>query len=58
MSNPCTDKLSDLEYLEHMIPHHQVAIGMSRLLINSGRLMNPVITALCRNIIFTQGYEV
>ena len=30
-SNPCTDKLSDLEYLEHMIPHHQVAIDMSVL---------------------------
>ena len=58
MSNPCTDKLSDLEYLEHMIPHHQVAIDMSYLLINSGRLMNPVIATLCRNIIFTQGYEV
>ena len=24
-SNPCTDHLSDLEYIEHMIPHHQVA---------------------------------
>jgi len=58
MSNPCTDKLSDLEYLEHMIPHHQVAIDMSNSLINSGKLMNPVIATLCRNIIFTQGYEV
>lgn len=33
MSNPCTDKLSDLEYLEHMIPHHQVAVDMSRRLL-------------------------
>lgn len=31
ITNPCTDKLSDIEYLEHMIPHHQVAIDMSRL---------------------------
>jgi uncharacterized protein (DUF305 family) len=31
-SNPCIDKLTDLEYLEHMIPHHQVAIDMSVLL--------------------------
>ena len=30
-SNPCTDKLSDLEYLEHMIPPHLVAIDMSKL---------------------------
>ena len=33
MTNPCTDKLTDIEYLEHMIPHHQVAIDMSHLLI-------------------------
>ena len=32
-SNPCTDKLTDIEYLEHMISHHQVAIDMSELLI-------------------------
>ena len=31
MANPCTDKLTDKEYLEHMIPHHQVAIDMSHL---------------------------
>ncbi len=33
VSNPCTDRLTELEYLEHMIPHHQVAIDMSKLLI-------------------------
>ena len=32
-SNPCTDRLTDIEYLEHMIPHHQVAIDMSNMLI-------------------------
>mgnify|MGYP005652871991 FL=1 len=32
-SNPCTDKLTDIEYLVHMIPHHQVAIDMSNMLI-------------------------
>ena len=31
-SNPCTDKLTDNEYLKHMIPHHQVAVDMSKLL--------------------------
>ena len=30
--NPCIDYLSDTEFLEHMIPHHQVAIDMSVLL--------------------------
>ena len=27
-SNPCIDKLTDIEYLEHMIPHHQVAVDI------------------------------
>ena len=31
--NPCTDKLSDMEYLKHMIPHHQVAVDMSKTLL-------------------------
>lgn len=55
-SNPCTDKLSDLEYLEHMIPHHQVAIDMSELLIP--RTINPDMLHLCRNIIRKQRYEI
>ena len=24
--NPCTGKLTDIEYLEHMIPHHQLQL--------------------------------
>tara|TARA_A100001037_G_scaffold200610_1_gene179390 strand:- start:3101 stop:3694 length:594 start_codon:yes stop_codon:yes gene_type:complete len=55
-SNPCTDKLSDIEYLEHMIPHHQVAIDMSNLLIPHTE--NPRILHLCRDIIRKQGYEI
>ena len=55
-SNPCTDKLSDIEYLEHMIPHHQVAIDMSNLLIPHTE--NPIILHLCRDIIRKQGYEI
>ena len=31
--NPCTDFLSDKDYLVHMIPHHQVAIDMSKVLL-------------------------
>ncbi len=54
--NPCTDKLSDVEYLEHMIPHHQVAIDMSNLLIPHTE--NPRILHLCRDIIRKQGYEI
>ena len=55
-TNPCTDTLTDLEYLEHMIPHHQVAIDMSELLIP--HTSNPVMMALCRDIIRKQKYEI
>jgi len=55
-SNPCTDTLTDHEYLEHMIPHHQVAIDMSNLLIPL--TSNPTMLDLCRNIIRAQSYEI
>ena len=55
-ANPCTDKLTDLEYLIHMIPHHQVAIDMSNLLIKKTRA--PVLLDLCRQIIRSQSYEI
>ena len=55
-SNPCTDKLTDIQYLEHMIPHHQVAIDMSELL--EPNTTNPIMLHLCRDIIRKQGYEI
>jgi uncharacterized protein (DUF305 family) len=55
-TNPCTDKLSDLEYLEHMIPHHQVAIDMSEALIP--HTTNPIMLEICRDIIRKQKYEI
>jgi uncharacterized protein (DUF305 family) len=55
-SDPCTDKLTDIEYLEHMIPHHQVAIDMSDMLIPHTR--NPIMLHLCRDIIRKQKYEI
>jgi len=55
-SNPCTDKLSDLEYLEHMIPHQQVAIDMSRrLLLHTN---NSYLLEFCRNLIIDQQREI
>jgi uncharacterized protein (DUF305 family) len=54
--NPCTDILTDIEYLEHMIPHHQVAIDMSHMLIPKSN--NPIVLHLCRDIIRKQGYEI
>ncbi len=55
-SNPCTDNLTDIEYLEHMIPHHQVAVDMSNLLIP--KTNNPTMLHLCRDIIRKQTYEI
>jgi uncharacterized protein (DUF305 family) len=56
VSDPCNDVLTDLEYLEHMIPHHQVAIDMSDLLVPN--TSNPIILHLCRDITRKQGYEI
>ena len=54
--DPCVGMLSDIEYLEHMIPHHQVAIDMSELLIPHTN--NPIILHLCRDIIRKQTFEI
>ena len=56
LSNPCTDKLTDIEYLEHMIPHHQVAIDMSkRLLLHTN---NSYLIDFCRKLIIDQQGEI
>jgi len=56
LSNPCTDKLTDIEYLDHMIPHHQVAIDMSVML--QPRTSSDIMLTLCRDIIRKQSYEI
>lgn len=55
-ANPCTDPLSDQEFLEHMIPHHQVAIDMSILLQPISK--NPIMQEFFRKIIWQQNYEI
>jgi uncharacterized protein (DUF305 family) len=55
-TNPCTDKLTDIEYLIHMIPHHQVAIDMSDMLVPHTR--DPIMLHLCRDITRKQKYEI
>jgi len=55
-SNPCTDTLTNIEYLEHMIPHHQVAIDMSKLL--QPKSTSDIMLNLCREIIRKQQYEI
>ena len=54
--NPCTDFLSDTEFLEHMIPHHQVAVDMSkRLLLHTN---NSYLIDFCRKLIIDQQGEI
>jgi len=55
-SNPCTDYLNDNEFLEHMIPHHQVAVDMSDLLLPI--TTNPIMKNICRKISWQQKYEI
>jgi len=54
--NPCTDFLSDTEFLEHMIPHHQVAVDMSLLLQPISK--SPIMQDIFRKIIWQQNYEI
>ena len=54
--DPCTGNLTDREYLQHMVPHHQVAIDMSEML--SPVTTNPIMLHLCRDITRKQSYEI
>ena len=55
-SEPCSDNLTDNEYLEHMIPHHQVAVDISLLLQKITK--NPTMQKILRVLIWTQRYEI
>jgi len=56
MKNICTDNLTDAEYLEHMIAHHQVAIDISLILqkITKYDKMQEIL----RKLIWVQNYEI
>ena len=47
---------TDKSYLEHMIPHHQVAIDMSYRLLK--HTQNDFMKGLCYDIIREQQYEI
>ena len=53
---PCSDKLSDIDYLKHMIPHHQVAVDISIELQKTSK--NPKMQEILRKLIFIQKYEI
>jgi len=55
-SEPCADKLSNLDYLHHMIPHHQVAVDISKML--QKKTKSPVMQEILRKLIWTQKYEI
>lgn len=54
--NVCRGKLTDREYLEHMIPHHQVAVDISIMLQKITK--SPYMQNILRTIIWTQKYEI
>ena len=55
-SDICRGYLTDNEYLEHMIPHHQVAVDISILL--QKKTKNPEMQEILRKIIWVQNYEI
>ena len=55
-SNICRGNLSDREYLEHMIPHHKVAVDISEIHKNISK--SPKIQEILRKLIWTQKYEI
>jgi uncharacterized protein (DUF305 family) len=54
--SPCGENLTDKEFIDHMIPHHEVAVYMSEQLLN--KTHNPIILNIVRNIIRIQTYEI
>ena len=56
MSDICRGKLTDYEYLKHMIPHHQVAIDISIMHQKKSKL--PVMQQILRELVWTQRREI
>ena len=52
----CRGVLTDKEYLEHMIPHHQVAVDISIMLQKTSKL--PIMQKVLRELIFVQNEEI
>jgi uncharacterized protein (DUF305 family) len=56
MTTICTDNLTDIEYLEHMIPHHQVAVDISIML--QKKTKSAKMQKILRELIRIQTYEI
>ncbi len=55
-SEPCSNNLTDKDYLLHMIPHHQVAVDISILL--QKKTKDPVMQEILRKLVWIQKYEI
>lgn len=56
LGDPCGDYITDKEFLIHMIPHHQVAIDMSKRVMKYST--DPSIIYLARNIVYGQTEQI
>lgn len=54
--NVCRGKLTDKQYLDHMIPHHQVAVDISIMLQKITK--SPEMQEILRKLIWMQNYEI
>lgn len=54
--NICNKQLTDSEYINHMITHHEVAVYMSENHLHNTK--NPIILDILRNVIRLQNYEI
>ena len=55
-TNICNKQLTDTEYINHMITHHEVAVYMSEHHLHNTK--NPIILDILRNVIRLQKYEI
>jgi uncharacterized protein (DUF305 family) len=55
-TNICNKQLTDKEYINHMINHHEVAVYMSEIHLHNTK--NPIILDILRNLIRLQNYEI
>jgi uncharacterized protein (DUF305 family) len=53
---PCNQELTDTEYIDHMITHHEVAVYMSESHLHNTK--NPMILDILRNVLRLQKYEI
>ena len=56
MKNICQDILTDIEYLKHMIPHHQVAVDISLMLQKITKSVK--MQEILRKLVWVQNYEI